>query len=158
MLELHAIAAKKAAGDGVFAVAMTGQERLRFLDGINRDYGAYYTMLGSVNAERSTCSRSADRESIHAGIRGSLGFVALGRMVFGVMEEWMEGEMKQQVAVMLASGDEEGAMGWKETLSSVLGEQGRHTDALVLREKVLEFRRRMLPDDHASIGEVDVFL
>ncbi len=34
---------------------------------------------------------------------------------------------------------------------------GRHADALVLREKVLEFRRRVLPEDHPEIGEVDVF-
>ena len=32
---------------------------------------------------------------------------------------------------------------------------GRHTDALVLREKVLEFRRRVVPEDHPDIGEVD---
>jgi hypothetical protein len=74
------------------------------------------------------------------------------------MEEWMEGEMRQQVSVKLAAGDEEGAMGWNETLSLVLGEQGRHADALVLREKVLEFRRRVLPEHHPEIGEVDVFL
>jgi tetratricopeptide (TPR) repeat protein len=37
-------------------------------------------------------------------------------------------------------------------------ERGRHADALVLREKVLEFRRRVLPEDHPEIGEVDVFL
>ena len=35
---------------------------------------------------------------------------------------------------------------------------GRHTDALVMREKVLEFRRRVLPKDHPDIGEVDVVL
>ena len=157
MLELHAIAAKKAEGGGIFAVAMIGEERQRFLDGINRDAGAYYTMLGRVNAARSTCSRPADQESIHAGIRGSVGFVALSRLVFGVMEEWMESEMRQQVSVKLAAGDEEGAMGWNETLSLVLGEQGRHADALALREKVLEFRRRVLPEDHPEIGEVDVF-
>ena len=34
---------------------------------------------------------------------------------------------------------------------------GRHEDALVLREKVLEFRRRVLPEEHPEIGEVDVF-
>ena len=34
---------------------------------------------------------------------------------------------------------------------------GRHADALALREKVLEFRRRVLPEDHPEIGEVDVF-
>ena len=34
---------------------------------------------------------------------------------------------------------------------------GRHTDALVLLEKVLEFRRRVLPEEHPEIGEVDAF-
>ena len=155
MLELHAIAEKKAVGGGNFAVAMTREERQRFLDGIRRDPGAYYTMLGSVNAEKSVCSRSADRDSIHASIRGSVGFAALSRMVFGVMEQWMEGEMREQIAVRLAAGDEEGAMGWNGTLSFVLGEQGRHADALALQEKALELQRRVLPEDHPDIGEVD---
>jgi hypothetical protein len=43
--------------------------------------------------ERSECSRAADRESIHAGIRDSVGFGALGRMVFGVMEGRMVEEL-----------------------------------------------------------------
>jgi len=29
---------------------------------------------------------------------------------------------------------------------------GRHQDALVLREKTLEFRRRVLPENHPDIG------
>ena len=32
---------------------------------------------------------------------------------------------------------------------------GRHADALALIEKVLEFRRRVLPEDHPDIGEID---
>ncbi len=32
---------------------------------------------------------------------------------------------------------------------------GRLADALVLWEKVLEFQRRVLPEDHPDIGEVD---
>ncbi len=32
---------------------------------------------------------------------------------------------------------------------------GRHADALALLEKALEFRRRVLPEDHPDIGEVD---
>ncbi len=32
---------------------------------------------------------------------------------------------------------------------------GRHADALALQEKVLEFRRRVLPEDHPGIGAVD---
>ena len=42
-------------------------------------------------------------------------------------------------------------------LSFSYGAFGRHTDALVLREKVLEFRRRVLPEDHPEIGGYDVF-
>jgi hypothetical protein len=30
---------------------------------------------------------------------------------------------------------------------------GRHEDALAMRERVLEFRRRVLPADHPDIGE-----
>ena len=32
---------------------------------------------------------------------------------------------------------------------------GRHEDALVLGERVLEFRRRVLPENHPDIGELD---
>ena len=30
---------------------------------------------------------------------------------------------------------------------------GRHDDALAMRERVLEFRRRVLPENHPDIGE-----
>ena len=30
---------------------------------------------------------------------------------------------------------------------------GRHYDALAMKERVLEFRRRVLPENHPSIGE-----
>ena len=34
---------------------------------------------------------------------------------------------------------------------------GRHADALVLEEQVLEFRRRVVLQDHPEIGETDLF-
>ena len=34
-----------------------------------------------------------------------------------------------------------------------LGQLHRHADALVYWEKVLEFRRRVLPEDHPHIGK-----
>ncbi len=83
---LHAIASKKEEGGGRFAVAMTAQENERFLRVIRKDCSEYYGMLGRVNAETSDCSRAADRESIHEGIRRSVGFAKLSRMVFGVMD------------------------------------------------------------------------
>ena len=153
VLELHAIAAKKEEGGGEFAVAMTAEERLRFLRGIEANYKEYYTMLGTVNAETSECSRPADRASIHDSIRSSVGFGKLSRMVFGVLEEWMEGQLRAQVASCEGAGEDEEAMRWSATLASVLSDQGRHSDALAMEERVLEFYRRVLPENHPNIGE-----
>jgi hypothetical protein len=153
VLELHAIASKKEEGGGEFAVAMTAEERRRFLQGIDADFKEYYKMLGTVNAETSDCSRPADRVSIHDSIRSSVGFVKLSRMVFGVLEEWMEGQLQAQVALCEEAGEDAEAIDWKQNFASVLSEQGRHTDALAMRERVLEFRRRVLPADHPDIGE-----
>ncbi len=43
-------------------------------------------------------------------------------------------------------------------LALTYADLGRHADALVLREQVLEFFQRVLPEDHPEIGDVDVFL
>ena len=68
---------------------MTSQENERFLRSIRKDRDVCYDTLGRVNAETSDCSRTLDRESIHEGIRRSVGFAKLSRAVFGVMKEWM---------------------------------------------------------------------
>ena len=138
-------------------MAMTGGERQRFLRGIKADPGEYYKMLGTVNAETSDCSRPADRVSIHEGIRGSVGFGLLSRMVFGVLEEWMLGQLEAQASSCEQAGEEEEAMQWTATLARVLSDQGRHDDALAMQERVLEFRRRVLPENHPDIGEGDVW-
>ena len=153
VLELHAIAAKKEEGGGEFAVAMTAEERLRFLRGIKASYKEYYKMLGTVNAETSECSRPADRMSIHDSIRSSVGFGKLSRMVFGVLEEWMEGQLRGEAASCEEVAEYEEAMKWNHTIALVLLEQGRHADALAMFERVLEFQRRVLPANHPEIGE-----
>jgi tetratricopeptide (TPR) repeat protein len=38
-------------------------------------------------------------------------------------------------------------------LASMYYKLGRHADALAMFERVLEFRRRVLPADHPDIGE-----
>ena len=42
-------------------------------------------------------------------------------------------------------------------LASTYSALGRHDDALAMKERVLEFRRRVLPENHPSIGEGDVW-
>ncbi len=154
MLELHAIASKKEEGGGRFAVAMTAQEKQRFLTGIQADSKQYYSMLGQVNAEASDCSRAEDRESIHEGIRRSVGFGKLSRMVFGVMEGWMEEQLRGQVAASAAAGDDGRAMEWNAALASVLLQQGRTDEAVLMFEAVLKYNRRVLREDHPNLGVV----
>ena len=151
VLELHAIASKKEEGGGRFAVAMTAQENERFLIGIRKDYGGYYGMLGRVNAETSECSRASDRESIHEGIRRSVGFAKLSRMVFGVMEGWMEERLRVQATASAAVGDERGEMAWSAVLAAIFVKQGRLDEAVVL------FQRRVLPENHPNIGATRLF-
>jgi hypothetical protein len=38
-------------------------------------------------------------------------------------------------------------------LAQTYSDLGRHEDALAMQERVLEFRRRVLPEDHPDIGE-----
>ncbi len=40
------------------------------------------------------------------------------------------------------------------SVATMYGELGRHQDALVLFEKTLEFRRRVLPENHPEISEM----
>ena len=42
-------------------------------------------------------------------------------------------------------------------LAATYSELGRHDDALAMKERVLEFRRRVLPENHPDIGEGDVW-
>jgi hypothetical protein len=158
VLELHAIASKKEQGGGRFAVAMTAQENERFLTGIRHDYEKYYSMLGRVNAEASDCSRAADRESIHEGIRRSVGFGKLSRMVFRVMEGWMEEQLRGQAAASTAAGDEEEALRWNQTLARLLLQQGRNHEAVVIFEGCLEVSRKVWSENHPNIGVMRLLL
>ncbi len=38
-------------------------------------------------------------------------------------------------------------------LASTYSDLGRYTEALAMDEKLLEFRQRVLPEDHPDIGE-----
>jgi hypothetical protein len=42
------------------------------------------------------------------------------------------------------------------SLASVYDKLGRQQDALVLKERVLEFLRRMLPENHPNIGVIQL--
>jgi hypothetical protein len=153
VLELHAIASKKAEGGGRFAVAMTAQENDRFLRGIQTSdyFEQYYMMLGRVDAEASNCSRATDRESIHESIRRSVGFAKLNRTVFGVMEGWMEEQLREQVAASTANGNDHEAMVWNSVSAKLFRLQGRHNEEVISLEAELRMRQRTLAEDNPYI-------
>jgi hypothetical protein len=165
VLELHAILSKKEDSGGEFEVAMTEQEKNRFLreisnndDNVGSGVDGYYHMLGTVNAEQSDCSRAVDRESIHDSIRQSIGFEKLGRQLFCAFEKWMEEQLRAQAAWHMAAGDAVRSMKWNGILATVLGKQGRHEDALALQLQVLNVFQRDLPPDDSDLSEFFVLV
>jgi hypothetical protein len=68
------------------------------------------------------------------------------------MEGWMEELLRGQAAASAAAGDESNAMSWKEVLVTMLHNQGRNDEAVVLSEAVLKYRRRVLPENDPAIG------
>jgi hypothetical protein len=81
-----------------------------------------------------------------------VGFATLSRMVFKVLEGWMEEQLQGQAAALSAAGDEEMAMAWKATLANVLTLQGRYDEAAWIQEACLKFFRDALPENHPVIG------
>jgi hypothetical protein len=152
VLELHAIAIRKQEGAGRFEVAMTVAENRRFLAGIVANHKEYYSMLGRVDAETSDCSRAHDRQRIHEGIECSVGFAKLNRMVFGVMESWMEEQLRQQISISLAAGCTNEATGFSTTLAIVLHDQGRLEEAAQIRERILMSEERGWGPDDPRVG------
>ena len=142
---MHAISKKMQEGGGRFAVAMTATENNRFLNGMTEDHREYYSMLGRVNAETSECSRAADRESIHEGIRSSVGFAQLNRVVFRVLEGWMEDLIRDQLEKHTAAKTDQAPL-LRHTLALLLTDQGRHNEALLIM-KAFDFDALSAPAD-----------
>ena len=104
--------------------------------------------VGSVDLQRSTCSRAADRDDIHRSISETIGFAKLQRMVFGVLENWMELELRHHIGVVASAMDSDGNdMLWchfSSVLAIVLSQQGRLSDAAVTQEEILQYIKQKL--------------
>jgi hypothetical protein len=101
-----------------------------------------------VNLETSTCSRAADRESIHQSIRDTVGFAKLTRMVFDVLDDWIVGRLRFHINTVAQEMEVDGNdMLWchfSNTLSIVLSQQGRHADSCLVSEGIVQHLKRKL--------------
>jgi hypothetical protein len=152
VLELHAIAHSYLSGAGRFEVVMTMKEKARFVEDMCFSTKEYYNMLGRVDAESSDCSRPADRQSIHQAICNSVGFEKLNRMVFHVLERWMEQELKRRVEASAAAAQEHS---WKQVLGTFLIMQGRCEEATPLFEQCLAYFQSVYDKDDHRICTLD---
>ena len=112
-------------------------------------------MLGRIDAEKCNCSRAEDRQSIHEGIRSSVGFAKLSRMVFGVMEGWLEEQLRKHAAVSAAGGNVYDSLALRSALASVLLLKGQHSDVLdaaAMYQEIFDSAQVSLPQNHPQIG------
>lgn len=123
---------------------MTAQENHRFLQEMkhNEFIHSYFNMLGNVDAATSQCSRSEDLARIHESIKMTIGFEKLNRMIFEMIERWMQEQVCAQVASELAQFNESEAMRWNCVLMIILLQQGRFEEAVVLGQRILDYHRR----------------
>lgn len=151
LLELHAIAAKKAEGGGEFGVAMTAAEKLRFARCCKADMEEYYKMLTTVNVEAGVfyncfkpsvidhfkqhyrmfsavgalAARTAILEDSAAGndARGGFNFGPPGEMVADLFKEWSVGELRKRISTLQEAGEHCEALQWNDMLMRAVPER-----------------------------------
>lgn len=71
---------------------MTDKERLRFIDSIQRDYGAINRMLGKISSRRSQSFKPEDKTRIFQVVEEVLegGFTQMDRMLLTVLQTRLE--------------------------------------------------------------------
>ncbi|EQC42281.1 hypothetical protein SDRG_00020 [Saprolegnia diclina VS20] len=68
-----------------------------FLDMANDDIDAFYEMLGSINSKNARATVATDKTNIDAVIAAEVGFPTLDRMVFAVLENWMQSALRARI-------------------------------------------------------------
>jgi tetratricopeptide (TPR) repeat protein len=129
ILELHAISSKISDSGGRFEITMPAHSRESFLRATSADVSKYFSLLSSVSAEQSTCSRDVDKESIHNAIRDSIGFDSLNRSIYSVMTNWVIAQI-QAFSCGMKDANEMAMVQRMKALGIILCETGRYEQAL----------------------------
>ncbi|ORY29236.1 TPR-like protein, partial [Rhizoclosmatium globosum] len=123
-----------------FHIAMTSQEELTFIDALHTPE-RFHTVLANINSHKSESWNPSDRDSIFEVIQQTVGFVALDRLVFDTISNWVLSSIQK----LMKPYDKE-----SETyliLMAVLGGclrlQGRYQEAEEILEKCVERWKRV---------------
>jgi tetratricopeptide (TPR) repeat protein len=118
---------------------MPAHSRESFLRATSADESKYFSLLSSVSAEQSTCSRDVDKNSIHDAIRDSIGFDSLNRSIYSVMTNWIIAQIQSFSRGMNdANGMAMVKVQRMKALGIILCETGRYEQALSAFQEALQ--------------------
>jgi hypothetical protein len=154
VLELHAVACEVLAGNGCFELALTQTERSSFIsmlksggpEGVVESKGdMYYQMLGRIRSQAAECSRVEDRLTIHQHIADTIGFEKLDRLIFTVVERWMEKQMQLELDSSALCGNIRDAETMRRAHAEFLAEQGDFSEAIAFGEENVKTLQTKFP-------------
>ena len=105
-----------------------------FLDMADDKIDAFYEMLGSINSENARATVGTDKTNIDAVIAAEVGFATLDRMVFEVLDNWMQSALRERIDKSQGSLD---AAKYNCALAGLLCHQCHFDDALAPCETAL---------------------
>ena len=143
MFELYCTADTRS----TFEVAMSRDCQRQFFEDVSNDVGAVNKMLATINAERSECWKTEDRDRIFDAVRRTVGFAGINAMVFEQLRGWV---VAVTVAALREEGDRMKAVGLKNTLAKLYYGQGKYDQAEPLYVECLALKKEVLGEDHPS--------
>ncbi|OQR98904.1 hypothetical protein ACHHYP_07618 [Achlya hypogyna] len=108
-----------------FEVAMPPADESAFATALVTEYQAFWDVLHNVKSANSRTTIPADRDNLFAVIEADVGFAALDRMLFSVVEQWVLDFLKRKVA---STAGAERAQ-WLHALGSVPFHKGHYAEA-----------------------------
>jgi len=155
VLELHAVACEVIAEKGCFELAFTPAEHAAFVsmlkshEFVEKQCDSYYNMLGRIRSQAAECSRIEDRKAIHKDIEDTIGFAKLDRVIFSVLERWMERQIQHEHEASVRGGKMDDAERMRLARANLLAEQGDFSEAISLGEEKLVLLNRSFPPTNA---------
>ena len=102
-------------------------EQSRFLSSIKSDPGAFNRMLEAVSAERSSCSRKSDCESIFGSIRSTCGFAQVDSVCLRAIARSLVALLRRKLSTLATDETRESLVqkcDWTRSLGQLLWKEG----------------------------------
>ncbi|KAJ3051892.1 Kinesin light chain 3, partial [Rhizoclosmatium hyalinum] len=141
IFEVYACAVTKSR----FYVAMSPDEEMKFLDGLDVNPDDFQTILASVDSRKSESLLPSDKANIFNVIQKTVGFTALDRMVFATLFDWVVVELQR--VIDSKTDDQLAKFYLQNSLGSLFSDHGKYQEAeKLLQTSSVGFARLLGPD------------